>query len=320
MSHLVQPIQIVLVYENAPVFDQHFGDLTAIEPRLKAALQDFGDWKSLPGYNTPNHLGLATDARHITLQRYDEKMELGGFADVLANPLITKLRPEMVKAITEHQRAFLIEVGCGSVPGFASALLASGLHDALSDGKDSLGMGMSDDQAGYEARLLLAQRLAVAMIDELTPSAVHWVQSQQAFEAQTFKSLAGDGFSLPLYCGPYLFGGEQMPDGSVKAGVRGFGSQHLLGKMVMFKPDVQLWSDSYMQILGFIAYCRSIGRVLADNETFSADAADAPVIRVSHKNDIPQLADGYIELSVDGRTTSDMPRGLLRRILAKFSR
>ncbi|MEP5760119.1 MAG: hypothetical protein ABJ327_12580 [Litoreibacter sp.] len=317
MSNLIQPIQIVLVYDNASVFDQFFGDLLTIEPRLKTALQDYGSWNSLSGYNTPNHLGLATDIRHVTLQRYDEQMELDGFADILANPLVTNLRPKIAEAIQKHQRAFLIEVGCGSSPGFAKALALPGLSEALG-GLESLGMGLSDDQAGYEDRLRLAQRLACAMIDELAPSAVHWVQSQQVFDGATFKAIAGDGFSLPLYCGPFLFGGKQLSDGSVMAGVRALGSQNILGKMVMFKPDVQDWSESYTQILAFIAYCRSIGRVLEDNETFSADTADAPVYRVTHKNDVPQLPDGYIELSVDGRDLTGMQEGFFRRLLRKF--
>jgi len=69
MSYLIQPIQIVMVFDNGRQFDNHFGDLNAIEPRLKAALNAFGPWRSLKGFNTPDHLGLATETRHITLQR-----------------------------------------------------------------------------------------------------------------------------------------------------------------------------------------------------------------------------------------------------------
>ncbi|WP_208353833.1 hypothetical protein [Pseudaestuariivita rosea] len=312
MSHLTQTVQVVLVFDNASAFDQHFSDLSQIEPRLTQALQDFGPWQSLQGYNTPNHLGLANDTQHITMQRFDEQMQLGGFADVLANPLITNGNPGLAKAVLEHQRAFLIEVGPGSVPGFAAALAQSGIADALG-GMDTAEMGLSDDQAGYENRLLLAQSLTSAMIREMAPSAVHWVQSQQIFDAAAFNSLVAEGFSLPLYCGPFLYGGEQMPDGSVKVGIRALGSQNLLGKTVIFAPDVQDWSQSYMQVLAFIAYCRSIGRLLGDGETMASDAADATVVRVSHKNDIPQLPDGYIELSVDGRSNAEASSGKVLR-------
>lgn len=319
MSYLVQPIQIVLVFDNAAAFDQHFETLGDIEPRLKKALQSYGHWQSLKGFNTPNHLGLATDSRHITLQRFDEKMGMQGFSDVLANPFYAHAKPGLIQAIKDHQRAFLIEVGAGSVPGFANALMASGVAQAL-DGLDGIGMGLSDDQDGYEERLRLAQDCTSALIREMAPSAVHWAQSQQLFDAPTFTDLAVNGFSLPLYCGPFLFGGEQMPDGSVKAGVRGLGSQNILGKMVVFEPDVQDWTKSYVQMLSFITYCRSIGRILGDKETMSADDADAAVIRVSHKSDIPQLPDGYIALSVDGRTRSDMRGGIFRRLIGKFAR
>ncbi len=311
MSHLAQSIQVVLVFDNAIEFDRHFADLSQLGGRLQVALQSFGPWQSLAGYNTPNNLGFASENRHITLQRYDQPMPLNGFADVLANPLIVNGKPALTKAISEHQRAFLLEVGSGSVPGFNSALAQSGIADALG-GMEDLGMGLTETQDGYEARLLLAQAFAVTMLKEMTPSVVHWVQSQQLFDAHSFAGLATEGFALPLYCGPFLYG-EQRPDGSVKAGVRALGSQNVLGKMVIFKPDTQDWSESYMQILAFVAYCRSIGRILDDGETMSSDAEDSAVLRVTHKTDIPQLPEGYIELSVDGRQPCEVMTGKVYR-------
>ncbi|MDU8942470.1 hypothetical protein [Ovoidimarina sediminis] len=291
MSHLLQNFQIVLVYENAQVFDRQFADLSKIGGRLKTALAEFGPWETLNGFNSTSSLGIASDSRNITLQRHDVKMALNGFADVLANPLIVNGKRALAKAIVEHQRAILIEVGTGKVPGFAQASAEAGILETLGD-TGSAAIGLSDTQADHENRLLLAQAAAVAMIRELAPSAVHWVQSQQVFDAAGFANVAGEGFSLPLYCGPFLYGGEQLPDGSVKAGVRALGSQHLIGKMVVFAPHVQAWSQSYMQILGFVAYCRSIGRILENGETMALEEADATVVRVTHKNDVPQLPTG----------------------------
>ncbi len=317
MSYFAQPVQVVMLYENARAFDAAFKDLAVLDARLKSVLRDYGTWQSLKGYNTRNHLGLATDTQHITVQRYDEQMQMNGFADVLANPLATKLQPELALSITQHRRALLIEVGPGSVPGFATALRASKIAEALGDMNDPA-MGLSDDQRGYEDRLAMAQYSVIGIMPEASANAIHWVQSQQLFEPRTFSPLAAHGFSLPLYCGPFLFGGEKTADGSVKAGVRALGSQNLLGKMVIFKPHTQDWARSYEQILAFIAYCRSIGRILGDGETFSADMPDAPVIRVTHKRDIPQLPEGYVELSRDDSVTAAKRSGLVDRLLGKF--
>lgn len=317
---MMQPsVQAVVLYENAAAFDAAFGDLFVLDAKLMSALQDYGPWQSLKGYNTPNNLGLSSKTRHVTVQRFDTQMPLGGFADVLGNPVVAKLQTDLVRAITGHQRALLLEVGPGSVPGFTSALQSSGIAAKLG-GLDDPAMGLAEGQSGYEDRLAIAQYSVISLLPEASASAIHWVQSQQVFEPGSFSKIASQGFSIPLYCGPFLFGGEQTADGAIKAGVRGLGSQNLLGKMVIFKPHTQSWTESYQQMLTFIAYCRSIGRVLDDNETFSADTRDAPVIRVSHKNDIPQLPQGYIELSRDDHMTAGERSGLVSKLFGRFRR
>ena len=230
-------------------------------------------------------------------------MPLSGFADVLANPLIANGQRNLLDAVTNHKRGLLVTVGAGAAPGMVKAFVQSPLSDTLKG--DLAPFDIS--QSAYEERLLIGQIVGKILVGELMPTAVHWGQSQQLFDGSSFIKLADEGFCLPLYVGPFLYGGEKMFDGSVKAGVRGLGSQYLIDKMVIFRPNPEFWVESYKAILAFITYCRSIGRILGPDETMSWDDEGAKVIRIAHKNDIPQLPNGYIELHLDPITPVNVP-------------
>ncbi len=303
IKEATQSIQVVLVFDNARAFGKQFKHLENMVSKLQDALHDHGDWNLLKGYSTPNVLGIASHDTHVTIQRFDNPMPLPGFASVLGNPLITNSRPQVAKAIMQHKRAILIEVGPGSVPGFTQAFAAAGLGDDMMAQMDAL-LGGVTNRGSFEQRLLIAQAVGCAMVDQMMPSAVHWGQSDQAFDGSTFKRLASDGFNILLYVGPYPHDAKQLEDGAVQLGIRGLGSQALLGKMVICAPDTIDWAVNHQMMLGFITYCRSMGRLLGDNETFGSDIPDAPVYEVQHNNDIPQLPDGYILLT---RRSEDAP-------------
>jgi len=296
-QHLADDIQLVLVYQDGQAFDRKFGQLAGLFQRLQNALDEITPMTQMRGIETETFGGLTADNSrfHFTIERFDAAMGLDGFASIFANPFMMNTKADLVSAIQSHQRAILITVGAGGAPGFATALASSGLASALSGGD----LPFDISQEAYEERLLLAQTLGKLLIAEQAPTVVHWGQSQQAFAPDNFVALADQGFCLPLYICPFLYGGEEMLDGSILAGVRGLGSQYLLGKMVVFRPSPDNWFDSYKMILSFVAYCRSIGRLLGPDETMSSDEEGAKVIRVSHKNDIPQLPGGYVELHVD---------------------
>lgn len=290
-----QPVQVVLVFDNARSFGKQFKHLERLLAPLQEALHSHGTWQHLKGFSAPNLLGVSSENTHVTIQRFDKPMALDGFASILSNPLITNLRPDVAKALLQHKCALLIEVGPGSVPGFTQAFAAAGFDDAMATAMDDL-LGGVTKRDTFEERMLIAQAVGCALIDQMMPSAVHWGQSHQAFDGSTFKRLASSGFNLLLYVGAYPYDAQQLEDGNVQLGLRGLGSQALLGKMVMCAPDTKDWMENYQIMLAFISYCRSMGRMLGDNETFGADGPDAPVYEVQHNSDIPELPDGYILL------------------------
>lgn len=290
-----QPVQVVLVFDNARSFRRQFKHMETLLVRLQEALHPYGTWQHLKGFSAPSLLGVASDKTHVTIQRFDKPMPISGFANTLSNPLITNLRPDVAKALLQHKCALLIEVGPGSVPGFTQAFAAAGFDDAMATAMDDL-LGDVTKRDSYEQRMLIAQAVGCALIDQMMPSAVHWGQSQQAFDGATFQRIASDRFNLLLYVGAYPYDVQQLKDGNVQLGLRGLGSQALLGKMVMCAPDTKDWVENYQMMLAFITYCRSMGRLLGDNETFGLDGPDAPVYEVQHNSDIPELPDGYILL------------------------
>ncbi len=322
MSDPTTPIQAVLMYDNEYSFQQAYDNLLELEGKLAGAVQEFGPWKTLNGLSVPSHFAIATNRNYITVERMDCHADLKGFQSVLDNPLMAKFKPDQVEAVYDHRRAILIEVGCGSVPRFSMIFAQTKLAESLGPLGD-FAPNYAEDQAGHEARLKMVQRIACVLINELAPSAIHWTQSDQLFDASTFQSLAVQEFPLPLYCGPSIYGGRELANGQVEIGVHVLGSQSILGKLVTFKPDVLDWPKSYVICLSFIDYCRRQGRLVADNETFSLEEPDAPVLRVRHRNDFPGYVGDCIELSLDGRTLSDIQReesrGLTGWLKAKLS-
>ncbi|MBO9400746.1 hypothetical protein [Shimia sp. R9_3] len=307
IKDLAQALQVVLVFDNTRQFKRQFKALERLIPRLQDALKDYGPWTSLKGYNSPHHLGLATDQVNVTLERFDKPLPQDGFSSVLSNALTAALRPDLFQAVKQHKRAILIEVAPGSVPGFAAAMANSG---ADSDFIASLGPMLGDiaNTDSFERRLLIAQTVATALIGEMMPSAVHWCQSHQLLDGATFVKLASVGFNPVLYVAPFPFGAGAGPDGTQKVGLRALGSQYFLGKEVIFAPDAtepQQLFQNHQHILEFLTYCRALGRILGDMETFSTDAPGADVIEVRHNADNPQFPNGYIELR---RRLPDAPK------------
>ena len=297
-NHLVAPVQFVLLYENIPAFDAHYGALEDIDPVLKAALAEFGHFNSLYGYNGPRTLGLSGHAVNVTVDRFDAPMARKGFEAVLANPLYANGNPDLCQAIHDHQRALLIEISPGSVPGMSAALAKTKMAELLGDMVGSE-VGMSDTQQGYERRLLMAQAVGIALAQRLMPTAVHWGLSDKILNGADFVECASKGFAMGLYTSPFLYGGEQTPTGEVKAGMRLAGARYMMGKDLFIEPDTQHWRITYLAMMDFVIHCRKIGRILEDHETFASENDGGRKLYVRHMNDLPELPDGYVMLSYD---------------------
>lgn len=299
MSHLpVQPLQAALLFENTRQFDENFPDWQELCDAISRHLGDTSaPFHILPGATGAQMATLSNDDLHITLERMDAPLSVDGFRPVLARPFYAKMHPDLVAGVENHQRAVLINVGLGNIP--------FPMDHELVDSLDMLTSLVGEQtQARFERRLLVAQATAVALADAFMPAVVHWGQSDQLFAGPSFVELAGAGFNLPLYVHPGFASSGRKIDDSYCTGVDAYGTKHLIAKHVVFAEHPQNMMQSYQLVLAFVAYCRSLGRLLEDGETFGAEDG-GPTVEVHHMPATDAHPDGYIELRQ--REASDTP-------------
>ena len=120
-SHFADDIQVVLLFDAVAGFETQFANPQDIGARLQAGLQGTAPCVPLNSIAGPDLVMLKTsdDRCHFSVQRFDTPMSLNGFADVLANPIYLNTRLNLIAAVQNHQRALLISVGAGAVPGLS---------------------------------------------------------------------------------------------------------------------------------------------------------------------------------------------------------
>ncbi len=282
LSHLpLAPIQTALLFE-APDHATSIATrwdwvIAQLNTRLGALAGHFHPINVTPGSHFAL-IGNAQNTLHTTVELMPEPLGLDGFGDVLNNTLYRSYHTDRIEAVTAHKAAILVGVGLGEVPFPADhpVIAQLGMTDEITGGQD---------QAKYELRLRIAQTLGAILCESQMPTIVHWTQSQQLLPGAAFVSLANADFSLPLYVDCNVFGTGEMEGGSQKVGINGSGSQFLLGAHVYFEEDPQPFMNSYKTVLGFVAYCRQIGRVLRDDETFDGPNGETICVRHTRTSD-----------------------------------
>ncbi len=291
------PLQVALLFDNATHFDAETPDWTTFATTLNTHLQGIASpFQILPGMSGGNLATLGNSHMHITLERMSQPLSMDGFGPVLAQPYYQKMRPELVEAVQEHQRAILIGVGLGSIPFPLDHPLITELGMA-----DDL--GGAQDQDTFERRLRITQAAALTAMQSLMPSVVHWGQSDQLILGAHFDTLARLDFPLPLYIHPGFHSSGRKYKGSYMTGVNAFGAAQLVGKHVEFSEDSQPMADSYASCLAYVAYARSLGRHLRDGETFSTGETDDK-IAILNLPPTPQHPEGIIRLTRMGNGAS----------------
>lgn len=322
MSDLpLQPLQAALLFENAAQFATQFPcwedvvtDINAMPLGIGigADVRSAQPFRILPGATSDGLATLSNGDLHITIERLDGPLAVDGFAPVLAQPYYAKMKPDLVDGVNAHQCALLFNVGLGEIPMPIDHALFDrpGMLDAI---------GVSQDQEKFEQRLLLVQAATLAFYRHFTPSVVHWGQSDQLFAGNEYQAIASTGFALPLYVHPGFGTSGKKVKGSFCTGVNAYGAEHLIGRHVEFAEHPQAMAKSYELVLGFIAYCRNLGRLLDDGEVFSL-GEDGDVIEVHHMEGTEQHPDGVIELRLrEGASASGGRVVKVRPSLSRFA-
>ena len=269
----VRPLQVALLFDNSRAFEIEFSDWN----RLLDGINTYLEGKTAPfdfvaGATNGTAALLSNGTIHINLGLWFDPMPTASFAGPLDAPYYTKMRPELVQGVMEHRHAVLVEVGLGPVPipqdyGDASVAMAR------------VDVPQLQDQATFELRLIVAQMAALTICEAAMPSVVHWGQSDQLLDGPGFCKLAESGFCLPLYVYPGFSGSGRKEGESYCMAVDAYGAHHLIGAHVRFEEHPQAMAHSYHEVLAFIAYCRSIGRILEEHETFGSETGETIEVR-----------------------------------------
>ncbi len=236
----------------------------------------------------PEQYVLMSNGRfHIAITAKTNALEASEFSRPLRSPFYAKMQPRLIKAVKSHQTHIMIEVGQGDRP----ASCDDSVNEARGMVKDP---DLDEDQAMFDARLRLIKIIS-SLINEVLPGGtVYWGQSEQLYASAAFATIAECSFPLPLFIHPLFHASGATKKGQVLAGVNGFGSQHLLGKPVVFAEHAQPMMQSYERLLDFVAYCRSNGDTIEDGGRFGRDKAEQIVVH--HHPATPQHPAGCIEL------------------------
>lgn len=251
-----------------------------------------------PIQSKPDASILMSNGRfHIAITVKANAFEANGLSRPLRSPFYAKMQPSLIEAVKSHQSHILIEVGQGDRPETNEHLL----DEAGRRVEDS---DFDEDQDMFEARLRLTKTVS-SLINEASPGGtVYWGQSEQLYASAAFATITENSFPLPLFIHPFFHASGATKKGQVLAGINGFGSQHLLGKPVVFAEHVQPMMQSYERLLDFVAHCRSSGDTIEDGGCFGRDKGEQIV--VYHRPATPPNPAGWIELVLNA---ADSPVG-----------
>lgn len=315
ITNMNRALRIHLAYDTADQFDDHFSNMDRLMRAMKAALAQFGGWAPLEGLPSNGLLCWHNKSLHVTVKRHDAPLRKTHFTNVLSNPLIAQKNAHVLDGLKTHQRALVIEVGLDTLDGMSSALMCAGLGPLL--GVQRLeAAGFPETLAEFENRLILGQAVALSLMQEISPSTVHWVQSQQVFDAPSFVRIAKKGLCLALYIGanPADPTPHSGPFGDTLGAIRLTGSQDFLGRVAIMDAPDQHWADSYAQALSFISHFRNEGRVPKDGEAYRLGGAGARPIKVTYMPTTAKLTSDCIILTHEAlrQSTFNWCPGLVR--------
>ncbi|MEM1194521.1 MAG: hypothetical protein AAGH57_00330 [Pseudomonadota bacterium] len=219
----------------------------------------------------------------------------------LTSPVTTIRSPDMAERIDNARSHILLEVSQGTLGGVEFDAGQAALIEEL----DARAPGANAEAFAHRlATLALMVRVAT---DHVTPSAIHWTQSDQLMEPEAFEAAIAKGFPGPLAIHPMLYseGKDSREPGAI--GLRTFGARHWLGAEIHVPPSVLPWSAAYETVLAFCAAATSASQndIPAPGAPFEPDHG-GEIWRVEHHEDPPDTAsDTASDTGPDTRPSDD---------------
>ena len=226
----------------------------------------------------------------LTFEYVEGPPDLSLFETALASPVTAILCPDMEDRVKLTANHILLDVAHGALGAIDDQQpIATLIQQLGSEG------GKAQAEAFAHRLEMLATMTRVAC-DAITPCAVHWTQSNQLLDAETFESAASAGFPGPLAIHPMLFT-EQTADQEASdqatglTGLETFGARHWLAREVRVPATALPWSAAYQTLLSFCSMSAATGSdLIADGDTFGPEDG-SEIWRVHHRDPEPCPAD-----------------------------
>ncbi len=131
-------------------------------------------------------------------------------------------------------------------------------------------------QAAFHTRLETLALMARVTADHITPSVIHWTQSNQLLDLDTFEKMAGPAASMsfpsPLTIHPILFGEPDADGVTSSIGLRTLGARHWLGREIVVPATTLPWAAAYQTAVAFCSMATMEGGyVIPDGNTFGPE-------------------------------------------------
>ncbi|MEO1731100.1 MAG: hypothetical protein AAFR64_10200 [Pseudomonadota bacterium] len=225
----------------------------------------------------------------LTFEYVEGPPDLSLFQTALASPVTSILCPDMDDRVKLTANHILLDVAHGPLGVVDGQQPIAALIEQLGS------EGSKAQSEAFTHRLEMLATMTRIACDATTPCAVHWIQSNQLLDPETFESAASAGFPGPLAIHPMLFT-EQAADEEDSdqapslTGLQTFGARHWLAREIRVPATALPWSAAYQTLLSFSAMSASAGTdLIADGDTFGPEDG-SEVWRVHHLDSEPGTA------------------------------
>lgn len=210
----------------------------------------------------------------ITMEKMAGPASRNVFAQALASPFTKMTAPTAEVDIANTKCHVIINVNHGALP--ASREISKLL--------DSIGyVGKDHSLEAFKQRLEVCAELTNFSLIAGRASLVHWTQSNQMVETETFKEACKQEIPSLLHIHPRLVSGKPDARGELQISLLTFGATHFLGREIAVTESPVPWVDSLTNILVFINLATMPnGYVIPDGDIFRPENEDF-AYRVRHK-------------------------------------
>jgi hypothetical protein len=261
--------------QSALLFDQPFQHLEEVANKVVAVLSNRYETPFRISETNPGHFYRIFGGNEvmITLEYMPDRANMALLELPLKSPITTLLCPDVPARIDAHQTCVLISVMhgvSGNSPEIA-AMLEQVHHPTA-----------GATLAHFQQRLELSELVIMIAQESQPASAIHWMQSDQLFDAKTFETLGGGPAPNHLHVHPFLMDSGKSEQGKPLVSVVGLGSSQFVGRTVMMRPSTLPWQASFEALFVFLRVAlKPNGYIIPDTETFG-DEDNSQSYRVRH--------------------------------------